>query len=204
MIETTEALTAIDVNSGGYARGGAGEAAFRTNLDAAEEIARQLRLRGIGGLIVIDFIHMTEPERNDAVMAALRAALSRDRAPVQVAGFSPLGLVEMTRKRIREPLGHQLTDPCPPCAGAGRLASAATIGCRVLRQAERTAAAAPGLALRLAVASAVADWLVAEPFGRVEELARRVGAEVRLVRRDGPREAYEVGTEPARAGGAGG
>jgi ribonuclease G len=192
MIETTEALTAIDVNSGGYARGGAGEAAFRTNLDAAEEIARQLRLRGIGGLIVIDFIHMTEPERNDAVMAALRAALARDRTPVQAAGFSPLGLVEMTRKRVREPLGHQLTVPCAPCDATGRQPSAATIGCKVLRQAERTADAAPGRPLALSVAPDVADWLGAEPFDRLEQLRAAVGAPVRLATHTRARGLYEV------------
>ncbi len=201
MIQTTEALTAIDVNSGGYAKGGAGEAAFRTNMDAAVEIARQLRLRAIGGLIVIDFIHMTEAERNDAVMASLRGALARDRAPVQVTGFSPLGLVEMTRKRIREPLGHQLTEACSPCEATGRQPSPATVGCRVLRQAERTADAAPGRPLGLKVSSDVADWLRAEPFARLEGLIERLGTKVRLEVHGGLRVHYEVNTlDPERSG----
>ena len=204
MIQTTEALTAIDVNSGGYAKGGAGEAALRTNLDAAAEIARQLRLRAIGGLVVIDFIHMTDPVHNDAVMGALRSAMARDRAPVQMSGFSPLGLVEMTRKRIREPLGHQLTEPCDPCEATGRRPSPAAVGCRVLRQAERTADAAPGRPLAIALAAPVADWLRAEPHDRLAALSSRIGAPVRLDVEARPLVSFDIGALGAEGDGHGG
>ena len=146
-------------------------------------------------------VRMTEAERNDAVMAALRGALARDRAPVQVTGFSPLGLVEMTRKRIREPLGHQLTEACSPCEATGRQPSPATVGCRVLRQAERTADAAPGRPLGLKVSADVADWLRAEPFARLEGLIERLGTKVRLEVHGGLRVHYEVNTlDPERSG----
>ena len=120
IIERTEALTVIDVNTGkNVGKSSLEETVFRNNLEAAEEIARQLRLRDIGGIIVIDFIDMEIRENRDKVAAALRTALARDKTRTQVFDISELGLVEMTRKRISEGLVEALSSTCPTCEGRG-------------------------------------------------------------------------------------
>ncbi len=117
-VEPTEALTVVDVNSGAFVGGGAPEeTAFRTNLEAAGEIARQLRLRDVGGAVVVDFIDMADPLHRKAVVEALRRACGADRTPVTVHGMTRLGLVELTRRRSRQPLRHDLMRPCPLCHG---------------------------------------------------------------------------------------
>src|SRR5262249_55564626 len=126
-IEGTEALTAIDVDSGSFVSGrDQAETSRVINLEAAAEIARQLRLRAIGGLIVIDFIHMNDPIASQAVVAAFQQALAGDPAPARVSPMSELGLVEMTRRRVREPLARLLTESCATCDGGGRVPSRAT------------------------------------------------------------------------------
>jgi ribonuclease G len=135
MIDQTEAMTTIDVNTGGYV--GArnfDDTIFRTNLEAAHTIARQLRLRNLGGIIIIDFIDMENAEHRDAVLAELKKALARDRTRVTVNGFSQLGLVEMTRKRTRESLAHVLCEPCPTCQGKGQVKTPRTVCYDVLRE----------------------------------------------------------------------
>jgi ribonuclease E len=120
IIERTEALTVIDVNTGkNVGKSNLEETVYRNNLEAAEEIARQLRLRDIGGIIVIDFIDMEIRENRDKVASALRAALARDKTRTQVFDISELGLVEMTRKRISEGLVESLSTTCPTCEGRG-------------------------------------------------------------------------------------
>ncbi|HLI15959.1 MAG TPA: Rne/Rng family ribonuclease [Acidimicrobiales bacterium] len=120
IIERTEALTVIDVNTGkNVGSSNLEETVFANNLEAAEEIARQLRLRDIGGIIVIDFIDMELKANRQAVMATLRAALARDKTPTQVFDISELGLVEMTRKRVGEGLVEALSETCPMCKGRG-------------------------------------------------------------------------------------
>jgi ribonuclease E len=120
IIEHTEALTVIDVNTGkNVGTSNLEETVFRNNLEAAEEVARQLRLRDIGGIIVIDFIDMEIRENRKRVVEAFRAALSRDKTRTQVFDISELGLVEMTRKRIGEGLLTAFADPCPDCEGRG-------------------------------------------------------------------------------------
>ena len=122
IIEHTEALTVIDVNTGKNVGTSNLEATvFQNNLEAADEIARQLRLRDIGGIIVIDFIDMELRENRAAVVAAFRDALARDKTRTQVFDISELGLVEMTRKRIGEGLVESLSSPCPTCEGRGIL-----------------------------------------------------------------------------------
>jgi len=122
VIESTEGLSVIDVNSGRYTNKGAPEqAALRVNLDAAPEIARQLKLRDIGGIIVIDFIDMEREKNRRAVLSALKNALSKDRAKTDVLGISKLGLVEMTRKRTYRPIDSAYYKSCPYCGGKGRL-----------------------------------------------------------------------------------
>ncbi len=120
IIERTEALTVIDVNTGkNVGSSSLEETVFENNLEAADEIARQLRLRDIGGIIVIDFIDMEIKTNRQAVLAAFKAALARDKTPTQVFEISELGLVEMTRKRVGEGLVETLSETCPMCNGRG-------------------------------------------------------------------------------------
>jgi ribonuclease G len=122
VIEQTEAMTTVDVNTGAFVgRRNLEETTYKTNLEAASTIARQLRLRNLGGIIIIDFIDMKDTEHRRQVMRALEKALSRDRAKTTIASVSALGLVEMTRKRSSESLGRTLCQPCPACEGKGRL-----------------------------------------------------------------------------------
>ncbi len=126
-IDKTEALTAIDVNTGSYVgRKNLAETILRTNLEAADEAVRQIRLRDIGGLIVIDFIDMEDPGHRVLVQERLARALERDRTRTRVTEISRLGIVEMTRKNVTEGLYGVLTEPCPTCGGEGRVLSEAT------------------------------------------------------------------------------
>jgi ribonuclease G len=123
IVDQTEALTTVDVNTGGYV--GArnfDDTIFKTNLEAAHAIARQLRLRNLGGIIIVDFIDMQREDHREQVLAEFRKQLARDRVKTMSGGFSQLGLVEMTRKRTRESLAHMLCEPCPACQGKGRCA----------------------------------------------------------------------------------
>lgn len=188
----TEALTAIDVDSGrASARGNAfEELALRINLEAAAEIARQLRLRGIGGIIVIDFLHMENTAYRAQVVNALRQALARDPAPTKVLGMSALGLVEMTRNRVGEPLATRLFDTCPTCDGDGRLPSLPAVLAELLRRAWREAANAPGGKIEIACAPDVAALLDGELRSRLE---RQIGAVVHVRPETGRRrEAFQV------------
>jgi ribonuclease G len=159
-LDTMEALTAIDVNSGSYVQGTAlEETGLIINLEAAHEIGRQLRLRGIGGQIVVDFIHLDRSENIARVLECLRESAAKDRAPVQILGMSEFGLVEMTRKRTRDPLARWTTEICTCCEGSGRRKTAETIGLEILRGIERAASAAPGKAVRVFAAPNVIKWM---------------------------------------------
>src|SRR5688572_15956792 len=128
IVDQTEALTTIDVNTGGFVGSrNFDDTVFKTNLEAAQAIARQLRLRNLGGIIIIDFIDMENVEHRSAVLDELRRAVARDRTRVTLSGFTGLGLVEMTRKRTRESLSHILCEPCPACAGRGEVRTAHTV-----------------------------------------------------------------------------
>lgn len=197
-IETTEALTAIDVNSGSLETSCLEETGLRTNLDAAREIGRQLRLRGIGGLIVIDFIHMDDPSNVTALTEALGSALARDRTPVQMTPLSPFGLVEITRKRVREPLGRLLTGACTACAGHGRTKSAGTVANEALRRLAREARAQPGRSLRLRLAPEVAGWLTARAKSVLDPVRARLAVPIAIEPvRHFTRERYEIDTSNA-------
>ena len=190
-IEGTEALTAIDVNSGSFtAATGLEETSLKVNLEAADEIGRQLCLRGVGGLIVIDFIHLNEPANVEQVLDVLRASLAKDRTPTQISGMSEFGLVEITRKRLRDPLVKLTTECCRPCEGGGRKRTREAIGLDIIRRVERQAAAAPGKAVHVRAAPEVVDWLHAHD----DEV--RVG----LARRGAPRVTFEPRSEYAREG----
>ncbi|HYL19791.1 MAG TPA: Rne/Rng family ribonuclease, partial [Burkholderiales bacterium] len=128
IIDQTEALTTIDVNTGGFVGGRSfDDTIFKTNLEAAHVIARQLRLRNLGGIIIVDFIDMENDSHRDSVLTEFKKALSVDRTRVTVNGFTSLGLVEMTRKRTRESLAHTLCEPCPLCQGRGEVKTAQTV-----------------------------------------------------------------------------
>ncbi len=138
VIEMTEALTSIDVNTGSYVgKRNLEETILKTNLEAVKELAYQLRLRNIGGLIVIDFIDMEKVENRQRVFTALTEALSKDKAKTNVLPMSELGLIEMTRKRTRENLGRFLTEPCQYCEGRGVIKSKKTISYEIFRDLER-------------------------------------------------------------------
>jgi ribonuclease G len=159
-IEATEALTAIDVNSGSYVQGaGLEETSLKVNIEAAVAIGRQLRLRGVGGLIVIDFIHLELPEHIARLLSALEAACSKGRVPVQILGMSEFGLVEMTRKRVRDPLVARLTENCHRCDGHGRRKTIETVAVEMMRQIERAHAASPDRKIMLHAAPVMVRWL---------------------------------------------
>jgi ribonuclease G len=161
VIEQTESLTAIDVNTGRYVgRKNQEETVLRTNLEAAKQVVAQLRLRNLGGIIVIDFIDMEEAGNRKRVFDALQDAMREDKARTNILRISELGLVEMTRKRTRESLGQLLTSPCPHCQGAGRVRSVETLAHDALRRVQHEATLRPGGdALVLRVPPDVADFL---------------------------------------------
>jgi ribonuclease G len=134
VIDQTEAMTTIDVNTGSFlGQRNLEETVYRTNLEAAQSVARQLRLRNLGGIIIIDFIDMTDAEHKRQVLRQLEKALARDHARTTVYDFSPLGLVEMTRKRTTESLQRQLSEPCHECGGRGSLKTPETVTYEIFR-----------------------------------------------------------------------
>ena len=179
-IETTEALTAVDVNSGRHtSRRQQAETALECNLEAARAVALQIRLRGIGGIIVIDFIHLDEREHRNQVVATLEEAFATDPSPVRIGRMMEFGLVALTRRRSRETLVGRLSDACEHCEGAGRLPSVESVAAEVLRQAEREAPSRPGGTLALTVAPDVAALLWHEDVD-LEAFGRRVGRQVEV------------------------
>lgn len=187
VIEGTEALTSVDVNSGRFTQAGThAETALETNLEAAREIARQLRIRDIGGLIVIDFIHMDEADSEARVVETLTAALAGDKAPTRLGGISEFGLLEMTRKRTRDAVHKRFTETCLVCDGVGRAPTIETVAHAVLWRAEREGRVVRddvGKRLELHAADEVIDFLEeAEPL--LLALERRTGCTVELVAAD--------------------
>lgn len=135
VIDQTEAMTTIDVNTGAFVgKRDFSDTVFKTNLEAAQTIARQLRLRNLGGIIIIDFIDMVSDAHRAAVLAELRRAVASDRTRLTVSDFTELGLVEMTRKRTRESLAHVLCEQCPVCGGRGEIKTARTVAYEILRE----------------------------------------------------------------------
>jgi len=181
IIQPTAALTAIDVNTGGHVEGGGPEeTALATNLEAAAEIARQMRLRNLSGMLMVDFVPMKRRPHQAEVLARLRAAVADDRLPVHVLGFTPLGVVEMTRPRHGETLAERLGATCPTCGGGGRVRSPATVAAEVLRRVLREARKSPGAAIEAAAPPAVVETLrtaMAKALAGTEE---RLGAPLRL------------------------
>ena len=140
IIDQTEAMTTIDVNTGSFVGGRSLEdTVYKTNLEATHAIARQLRLRNLGGIIILDFIDMQEQQHRDDVLASLQEQLKRDYAKTNISEVSALGLIEMTRKRTRESLQQQLCEPCPTCGGKGFVKSAETVCLEIFRELMRCA-----------------------------------------------------------------
>ena len=171
ILDQTEAMTTIDVNTGAFVGNrNLEETIFMTNLEAAQAIARQLRLRNLGGIVIIDFIDMIEPEHKRQVMRALEKALEKDHARTQVCEVSTLGLVEMTRKRTRESLEHVLCGVCPTCEGRGTVKSAETVCYEIFREILREARQFDAKELLVLASQDVVDLLVDEESGSLAEL----------------------------------
>ncbi len=181
IIDQTEAMTTIDVNTGGFVGSrNFDDTVFKTNLEAAQAIARQLRLRNLGGIIIVDFIDMQSEEHRAAVLEELRKALARDRTRMTVSGFTQLGLVEMTRKRTRESLAHVLCEPCPVCDGRGAVKTARTVCYEILREILREARAFNAREFRVLGAQGVIDLLQEEESGSVAMLSDFIGKPISL------------------------
>jgi ribonuclease G len=180
VIDQTEALTTIDVNTGRYVgKTNHEETVLKTNLEAAREIVDQLRLRNLGGIIIIDFIDMTDAANQQRVMDAFDAALKQDKMRSNILKISELGLVEMTRKRARASLTQLLTDPCPSCDGRGRIKSIASVAYDCMRRI-RTVARAATDAQRIVVRAhpSVASFLCEEESGAMDRLEREIGCRI--------------------------
>ena len=181
VVSPTEALVAIDVNTGRYVGDvDLKETALKTNLEATREIARQLRLRDLGGIVVADFIDMDDPDHQAQVMAALEAELANDRARIRIGGLSDFGLVQITRKRSRSDLVSQLTRPCPTCQGLGRVKSETTVLLELRRKVLERIAELGGRPLQLKVRPEVAASLDREQRAILVELEERLGTRIRV------------------------
>ena len=181
IIDQTEALTTVDVNTGGFV--GArnfDDTIFKTNLEAAGAIARQLRLRNLGGIIIVDFIDMVRDEHQAAVLAEFKKQLSRDRTKVTVSGFTQLGLVEMTRKRTRESLAHMLCQPCPTCEGRGQVKTARSVCYDILREILREARQFNPKEFRVVASAAVVEMLLDEESQHLAGLSDFIGKPISL------------------------
>ena len=193
-IDATEALTAIDVNTGRFiGRRHLEDTILQTNLEAAQEAARQVRLRNIGGLIVIDFIDMKKAAHREAVYLALLEALKPDRAKTSVLPISPLGLVELTRERLRESLAQMVSEPCSSCDGRGFHISPLTIAHDILRQLAADVREFPGCRFTISASPKVGALVISEGQELVDRLAKEHQAEIKLI--EEPRfspEKYEI------------
>ncbi len=181
IIEQTEAMSTVDVNTGAYVgHSNLEETIFRTNLEAAAAIARQLRLRNLGGIIIIDFIDMQSENHRQQVMAAFEAALAGDHARNQIAHVSPLGLVEMTRKRTRESLEHILCESCSVCSGRGHIKTPETVCYEIFREIMRQHRQFPFGELVILAHDDVVELLLDEESGSLAELEELTGRPLRL------------------------
>jgi ribonuclease G len=181
IFDQTEALTTVDVNTGGFVTGGSlSDTIFKTNLEASQCIARQLRLRNLGGIIIVDFIDMDEEAQRTAVLEELRKGVAKDRARVGTSGFSALGLVEMTRKRTRESLAHILCEPCEACQGRGELKTAQTVCYEIFRELLRHARQFSAKEFRVLASQKVIDMLLDEESQSLANLSDFIGKPVSL------------------------
>jgi len=181
IIDQTEAMTTIDVNTGGFVGvRNFDDTVFKTNLEAAQTIARQLRLRNLGGIIITDFIDMDSEEHKAAVLAEFNKALARDHTRLTVNGFTALGLVEMTRKRTRESLAHVLCEQCPTCGGRGEVKTARTVCYEILRELLREARQFNAREFRVLGAVSVIDVFLDEESQGLAMLSDFIGKPISL------------------------
>ena len=181
VVDQTEALTTVDVNTGGFV--GArnfDDTIFKTNLEAAQAIARQLRLRNLGGIVIVDFIDMVRDDHREQVLGEFRKQLARDRVRTSAGGFSPLGLVEMTRKRTRESLAHMLCEPCVACGGQGIVKTARSAAYDVLREILREARQFNPREFRIIAAPQVIELLLDEESQHLAGLSDFIGKPISL------------------------
>ena len=176
IIDQTEAMTTIDVNTGGFVgHRNLEETIFKTNLEATQAIVRQLRLRNLGGIIIIDFIDMLDTDHREQVIAALAKALESDRAKSHISEVSELGLVEMTRKRTRESLEHVMCETCPTCEGRGSVQTAETVCYEIFRELIREARQFDAQKFLVLASQEVVDLLLDEESASVAELEAFIG-----------------------------
>jgi ribonuclease G len=181
VFDQTEAMTTVDVNTGAYVgHRNLEETIFRTNLEAAVAIARHLRLRNLGGIIIVDFIDMVEPGHQAQVLEALESAMVADHARTQIAQVSPLGLVEMTRKRTRESLEHILCEPCKTCHGSGFFKTAETVCHEIFREILRQHRQFSFKELIVLANQDVVETLLDEESASLAELETFTGKPIRL------------------------
>ncbi|QUJ67131.1 ribonuclease G [Photobacterium sp. GJ3] len=181
IIDQTEAMTTIDINTGAFVgRRNLEETIFNTNIEATKAIARQLRLRNLGGIIIIDFIDMASEEHRRRVLTALEQALSYDRVKTNINGFTQLGLVEMTRKRTRESIEHVLCGTCPTCEGRGTVKTVDSVCYEILREITRVNRAYDADRFAVYVSPAVAETLAGEEYHAMAELEVFIGKQVEV------------------------
>jgi ribonuclease G len=181
IVDQTEALTTVDVNTGGFVGARNFEdTIFKTNLEAAQAIARQLRLRNLGGIVVVDFIDMGRDEHRDQVVLELKKQLARDRVKTMVGGFSQLGLLEMTRKRTRESLAHMLCEPCAVCHAKGVVKTARSVAYDVFREILREARQFNPREFRVLASPQVIELLLDEESQHLAGLSEFIGKPVSL------------------------
>jgi len=184
IIDQTEAMTTIDVNTGAFVgnrmRGNFDDTIFKTNLEAAQTIARQLRLRNLGGIVIVDFIDMDSAEHQAAVLAEIERALAHDHTRITINGFTQLGLVELTRKRTRESLAQILCEACPTCGGRGIVKTAQTVAYEILRELLREARQFAAREMRVLAAPAVIDLFLDEESQAVAMLSDFIGRPISL------------------------
>jgi ribonuclease G len=194
IFDQTEALTTIDVNTGGFVGGRSfDDTIFKTNLEAAQAIARQLRLRNLGGIIIIDFIDMDLAEHRDAVLEALRAAVANDRTRLTINGFTHLGLVEMTRKRTRESLAHVVCEPCPTCQGRGEIKTAQTMCYEILREIVREAKQFNPKEMKILAAPSVIELFLEDESATLAQVSQDIERAVSLQPEPGySQEQYDI------------
>ncbi len=186
IIEQTEALVAVDVNTGRFVgKHNLEDTIFKTNLEAVKEIAFQLRLRNIGGLIIIDFIDMEKEAHREKVHSALEEALKNDKSKTNILKISELGLVEMTRKRVRESIGRTLCEACPYCEGKGYVKSRPTTCFEIFRELQREMRNAPGYRMTLLVHPDIASMLYDEERLGIEELEKDFEKQITINARPG-------------------
>ncbi|MGC9401768.1 ribonuclease G [Vibrio genomosp. F10] len=181
IIDQTEAMTTVDINTGAFVgRRNLEETIFNTNIEATQAIARQLRLRNLGGIIIIDFIDMLSEDHRKRVLTSLDAALNKDRVKTNINGFTQLGLVEMTRKRTRESIEHVLCASCPACEGRGSVKTVATVCFEILREITRVNRAYDADKFVVYASPAVAESLEDDESHALAELEVFIGKEVRI------------------------